>query len=275
MDAPIRLPEILSTRPKASKSASHGQGCIHQFDIEQQRAPDCAGFGGVFVLTDFFSEAEASRLLREIEGTPFRLGQSGKQKQHYGTKINFKKRKINSSKFRGLPRFARLIETRLRDLIEDEIQNQVCATDRFSLDAALANFETTDVFVLQYQAQDQSNLDFHRDDTFAYGETILDVSLESDSVLTFLDRRHTDAQPSHLDCVRVPLPARSLAVVFGSARFDWDHAILPYDILGRRTSITLRTLSDTLRASEAGNQILEIARGDLIDAEDPEDAASI
>jgi alkylated DNA repair dioxygenase AlkB len=178
--------------------------------------------------------------------------------------VNFNKRKINPSAFRGLPDYAHWIDSRCRERVEEAAR--VGDSDLDSLRAALERFEPTDAFVLRYREADASNLDFHRDDDFAYGEVILDLSLETDSVLTFLeapdrsgvpDRRGPSTGPT---CVRVPLPARSLAVMHGPARFEWEHGVLARDIEGRRTSVTLRTLGDTLSGSAAGRRILEVAR---------------
>ena len=123
---------------------------------------------------------------------------------------------------------------------------------RSKLEEALERYRTTDVFVLRYYEDDQSNLDFHSDDVFAYGEVILNLSLESNSVLSFLEHE-TGA------CVRAAIPARSLAVLFGAARYEWDHAILADDVSGRRTSITLRTLSDELRGTPDGQRVMALA----------------
>ena len=159
-----------------------------------------------------------------------------------------------------MPDYARWIESRLRELTHLDLPGS--PIDNLALRAALEAFETTDAFVLRYLERDASNLDFHCDDTFAYGEAVLDLSLESDSVLTFLDRQGQWLAGGQGNCVRVPLPARSIAVVYGRARLSWEHAILAYDIAGRRTSITLRTLNETLRHSDAGRRIFDIARGD-------------
>jgi alkylated DNA repair protein alkB family protein 4 len=205
------------------------------------------------------SPDEAEQLLQEVEKASFHPAQSGKSKQHYGAKVNFNKQKINTTGFRGLPDYARQIESRLHELAGRDLPGR--PGDILALRAALEAFETTDTFVLRYRERDASNLDFHRDDAFVYGEAILDFSLESDSVLTFLERQMPRVRASQTKCVRVPLPARSLAVVYGRARFSWDHAILAYDISGRRTSITLRTLNETLRNGDDGRRILDIARG--------------
>jgi alkylated DNA repair dioxygenase AlkB len=259
MDDPVRLPDWLAIRPTSPDSNPKARHCIHDFDLELQRAPSCPDFEGVRVFREFFSTSEAERLLREIEEAPFIPAQSGKWKQHYGPKVNFNKQRINASQFQGLPDYAFRIESRLRELVaQDRLGN---SSNRLALRKALEGFESTDAFVLRYHEQDASNLDMHRDDLFAYGEAILDVSLESDSVLTFLERRDGDAGMAAAQCVRVPLPARSLAVLHGRARFTWDHAILAYDIAGRRTSITLRTLSDPLRNTNEGRRIIGIMRG--------------
>jgi alkylated DNA repair dioxygenase AlkB len=230
-------------------------GRVAAFDVATQRAPRCPDFDGVVVVEDFVSIAEAEALLAEIEAEPFAAAQSGKQKQHYGPKINFKKRRAKANGFSGLPRYTHWLEDRLR----------------LTHSVPMGDFETTDVFVLRYEEDRASNLDFHRDDTFAYGEAILDFSLESDSVLTFLERPMPGVRTSQTKCVRIPLPARSLAVLYGRARFSWDHAILAYDISGRRTSITLRTLSEMLCSGDDGDdgdgdgrRILDIARGNTI-----------
>lgn len=41
-------------------------------------------------------------------------------------------------------------------------------------------------------------------------------------------------------CVRIPQPARSLVVIYGSARYQWLHCVLRRDIKERRVCIALR-----------------------------------
>ena len=263
MDDVVPIPDLLQTRPDR-RVAGHrpigqtkGEGSLANFDFASQSAPDCPQFQGVRVFPDFLSPPEATTLLREIDRSDFVKAQSGKRKQHYGPKINFNKKKMNSQNFEGLPAYAAELEDRLRNLARSErIENRA---DRVRFESSLESFEATDVFVLRYLERDESNLDFHLDDTFAYGELILDLSLESDSVLTFL-RTRLEAGSKATECVRVPLPARSLAAVYGPARFEWEHAILSYDIADRRTSVTLRTLHENLLRTEDGQRVVELAR---------------
>ncbi len=258
MDDVIPLPAPLQSRPTGGESVGRTRSPvsnrqnpgIFDFDPESQCVPGCPSFLGVHVFRDFVSPAESDRLLEEIEAVPFKKAQSGKLKQHHGPRINFNKRKMNVNGFRGLPGYAYRIEARLRACVEKIDSGD--ARCRNTLRGALETWETTDAFVLLYQEGEASNLDFHHDDTFAYGQAILDLSLESDSVLTFLDDEER--------IVRVPLLERSLVVIHGPARFVWQHAVLARDIHGRRTSITLRTLGEELRRTELGRKVLEIAR---------------
>ena len=114
-----------------------------------------------------------------------------------------------------------------------------------------------DVFVLRYREEALSNLDPHVDDLHAYGELILDLSLETEGALTFLHPADADEQTRDARCVRVALPPRSLALIFGRARIEWSHAILPHDTHGQRTSITIRTLSSAVRQSAEGARVAQ------------------
>lgn len=288
LDDPLELPPLLRTKPSPHEAllqepVKTEHGTIHAFDPISQTAPTCPAFSGVRLYPEAISASQEQALLEEIEQRPFSLAQSGKAKQHFGAKINFNKRKMNTKGFRGLPASAKRIEEIARDCIDaDATLNDECAH-------AVASFKTTDFFALRYFEEEGSNLDFHSDDRFGYGEAILDLSLESDSVLTFIRPRYPNTQGPFaqesgiaksatyelpkaqeaskkpaaprgpLDCVRVPLPARSIALLYGAARFDWEHAILAYDIRGVRTSITLRTLCEEIRKTEAGRNILALA----------------
>jgi len=258
MDDPLPIPELLAVRPETRNARPTSNERIHPYDVDRQCAPTRPDFRGVRVFRDFLSESEADWLMDEIDKTPFKPAQSGKLKQHHGAKVNFNKKKLNARAFRGIPAYAGWIESRARDRTLADRSGR--PGDRRAALDALARYETSDVFVLRYLEPEASNLDFHRDDTFAYGEAILDLSLESDSMLSFIDPPRDAEDSKQLECVRVPLPSRSLAIVYGAARFEWHHAVLAYDIVGRRTSVTMRTLSESLRQTEEGTSVLRKAR---------------
>ncbi|MEZ4332673.1 MAG: alpha-ketoglutarate-dependent dioxygenase AlkB [Myxococcota bacterium] len=287
MRPPLALPDWLAAalaaemgsgrcEPSAVAATADAAGSgparrLHRFDPARQCAPTLPGFTGVRVYPDALSRAEVEALLTTIEALPFKPSQSGKQKQHFGPRVNYLRRRINADRFAGLPVYARGLEQRLRDRVGDDGAGD--PVDLARCRAALAAFETTDVFVLRYVAAEQSNLDFHVDDLYAYGEAIVDVSLESDSTLTFLGPCGDDRPEAEQQGIRVPLPARSLAVVYGPARVAWQHAILSADVRSIRTSITLRTLAPALRSTETGRRVLARIRGGA-DGEAPDGASA-
>lgn len=242
----LRLPRVVAARVAAQAAGVHG------FDLDTQRVASLPAFQGVRVWQDFCTEVEARALLEAIEGARFAPAQSGKSKQHFGAKVNFKRRKLASAGFQGLPPYVRWIEARLAERVAGEAAR---------LRRVFDSFRATDAFVLRYAPERDSNLDFHVDDTFAYGEGIFGLSLESDSVLSFVPDVPPEIAPEET-IVRVPLPARSGVVLCGPARTAWQHGILAEDVRARRTSVTLRTLGDDLAETDAGRRWRELVDGE-------------
>jgi alkylated DNA repair protein alkB family protein 4 len=260
MDDPLVLPDFLASAPAPGTHPGDPPARVAEFDVESQSAPGCPGFAGVVLVPELVSEPEAAALLARIEERPFVAAQSGKWKQHYGARVNFRRRKANAERFEGLPGYAGWLESRLRERLAARTGPSLGRVGPPGLAEALDAFRTRDVFVLRYRAAQQSNLDLHVDDTWAYGEAILDLSLESDAAMTFLRGPVVSSDGPLWECVRVAIPARSMLVLFGPARFEWQHAILAYDVEGRRTSVTLRTLGPELARSETGRCIAQRAR---------------
>lgn len=69
-------------------------------------------------------------------------------------------------------------------------------------------------------------------------ELIAGISLLSDC--TFRFRPHGEEKRSRQSLISLPVRRRSLYVIAGAARTDWQHSILPVE--EKRISITLRTL---------------------------------
>lgn len=92
--------------------------------------------------------------------------------------------------------------------------------------------------------------------SFLRGERIVTLNLAGDSVLTMTKYHGTNEKynlknvdsglqlPAQSDIpdisVRIPQPARSLVVIYGSARYQWLHCVLRRDIKERRVCIALR-----------------------------------
>ncbi|XP_059618529.1 alpha-ketoglutarate-dependent dioxygenase alkB homolog 4 [Phlebotomus argentipes] len=202
----------------------------------------CLDFPGIFVLPDFISETEETELMRGIDGMTWDVSQSGRRKQNFGPKTNFKKMKLQAGRFRGFPAFSRFIQ------------------ERFNSVALLKNYQTIEQCSLEYDPARGASIDPHIDDCWIWGERVVTVNCLSDSVLTLApyhgdtkkynvalvnDYRQHLISPLAEDhsgdvLVRVPMPRRSLIIMFGSPRYQWEHSVLREDIRQRRVCIAYR-----------------------------------
>lgn len=155
--------------------------------------------------------------------------------------------------------------------------------DRFASLPLLAAFETAEQCALDYAPERGSCIDPHVDDCWIWGERIPTLNLLSDAALTLTRPSAASAARYNLGLVeaparppgpgvrepdgavvRLPLPRRALVVLFGEARYEWEHAVLREDVLERRVCLTYRELAPPFRGSgpqaRVGAEILERAR---------------
>ena len=122
----------------------------------------------------------------------------------------------------------------------------------------LKDFVPVEVCHLEYCSERGSAIDPHLDDKWLWGERLVTLSLVSDSVLTLTNEKFDNIK------IQVPMPARSLLMLRGTARHVWKHGIERSDIHGIRLAMTFRELSDIFKAGgeqeEIGNKVLEIAK---------------
>ncbi|XP_066293713.1 alpha-ketoglutarate-dependent dioxygenase alkB homolog 4-like isoform X2 [Branchiostoma lanceolatum] len=257
-------------------------------------------FPGVLVVEDFITPEEEADIVTVIEGAEWKMSQSGRKKQDFGPKVNFKKKKLKLGCFTGLPNFSASLLDRMKshDLLKDFTPVEQCHLD--------------------YDPSRGSAIDPHFDDFWLWGERLVTVNLLADSVLTMSCEEKgkvevTIQQTSDCDhgkkpvartsstldseilvpsnealtvadsqdmtssqdmsesnslryCdaeVAIPMPRRSLLVVYGDARHKWMHAIHREDITGRRIAVTLRELSSEFSAdgvhSQTGKELIEVA----------------
>lgn len=212
-------------------------------------------YSGVYIDVNFLSEDEESMLLMNIDKMDWCLSQSGRRKQNFGPKCNFNKRKLQLGNFKGFPQFSKFVQDRLNNV------------------PILKEFQTIEQCFLEYRPETGAAIDPHVDDCWIWGERIVTVNLLSDSVLTMT--YNNQPHKYNLDCiseyscsvdniktknnnsvecemndlnskqpiVRIPMPRRSLIVLYGSARYQWEHRILREDIVDRRVCIAYREFS--------------------------------
>ncbi|XP_019873403.2 alpha-ketoglutarate-dependent dioxygenase alkB homolog 4 [Aethina tumida] len=210
-------------------------------------------YPGIYMDLDFLSVEEESKLIEDLDSMPWDLSQSGRRKQNFGPKCNFKKRKLKLGDFKGFPRSTKFVQ------------------DKFKSTSMLKDFQTIEQCSLEYDPCRGASIDPHVDDCWIWGERIVTVNLLADSVLTMTyndkpTRYNLDCvsnYPSVLDgsgnfakdkcytvqplmdgqrhpVVRIPMPRRSLLIMYGAARYDWEHQILREDITSRRVCLAYR-----------------------------------
>lgn len=148
--------------------------------------------------------------------------------------------------FRGFPVFSKFIQ------------------DRFDERELMKNFHTIEQCSLEYDPSKGASIDPHIDDCWIWGERVVTVNCLADSVLTLVrykgdsKRYNLNMVESYEDAlieplatedelsrfngilVKVPMPSGSLIVMYGPARYQFEHSVLRDDIESRRVCIAYR-----------------------------------
>ena len=246
---------------------------------------------GIEIHPNFISEGEEHRLVQDLDQIPWSTSQSGRRKQNYGPKANFKKRKAKVGDFKGYPFCTKFIQ------------------NKFQTVPSLKDYKTVEQCSIEYRSETGARIDPHIDDCWIWGERIVQLNLLSDSVLTLFPY-HGDPFRFNLNdvatypkvmndktgqvnfnpfqntwtsdkpfeahslklnpkrdsdlVVRIPLPRRSLLVMYGEPRYDWEHCILRRDIINRRVVIAYREFTPTYLPNGSqetiGKEILDVAQ---------------
>lgn len=234
-------------------------------------------FQGIHIEKDFLDKEEEEKLISGINLLPWQVSQSGRRKQNFGPKCNFKKRKIQLGDFEGFPAFSKFVQ------------------DKFSSVNVLRDFKTIEQCSLEYNPVRGASIDPHIDDCWIWGERIVTVNLLADSVLTMTyNKKHTkynlelvSTYPSILNenglisnnekkylfkgrkegqqpIIRIPMPRRSLLVMYGEARYEWEHQILREDIKDKRICLAYREFTPPFLEGgdsyDIGKSILKVAQ---------------
>ncbi|XP_063812132.1 alpha-ketoglutarate-dependent dioxygenase alkB homolog 4-like isoform X1 [Pseudophryne corroboree] len=249
-------------------------------------------FPGVSLIEDFVTEDEEKEMVHAMDQDEWRISQSGRRKQDFGPKVNFKKQKLKVGNFTGLPSFSRVLWERMKN------------------HTVLQGFRPVEQCNLDYNSDRGSAIDPHYDDSWLWGERLVSLNLLSSTLLTMTSSSAdslqlistsdccdpngilthnvndyssvNNAQPGledytahikpkttsvpHSDVeVAICLPRRSLVVLYGDARHCWKHAIHREHIQQRRVCSTFRELSAEFSTGgeeeNLGQMLLDIALG--------------
>ncbi|XP_015929932.2 alpha-ketoglutarate-dependent dioxygenase alkB homolog 4 [Parasteatoda tepidariorum] len=243
----------------------------------------------IALIPDFINKEEESYLVSSIDELPWMPSQSGRRKQDFGPKANFKKKKVKLGDFKGFPSFAKNMIERLHS-VDD-----------------LVNFFPVELCHLEYTPDRGSSIQPHIDDLWLWGDRLVTINLLSKTILTltptvnsclncpeemqctnivsalsdkfnfkekvklcnhqfnhevFRDKHHSDVKSicSEYDtksiksvkpAVEIVLPPRSLFVLSGCARNNWFHEIKRQDVTSRRLAMTFRELSENFLTENA------------------------
>lgn len=153
--------------------------------------------------------------------------------QNFGPNCNFRKRKIKPGAFKGFPETTEFVQRKFQDI------------------PLLKGYRTIEQCSLEYDPHRGASIDPHVDDCWIWGERIVTVNLLSDTVL-ILTKYKGDKSRYNLQlapdfdstdediAIKIPMPRRSLAVLYGDARYNWEHCILREDIKNRRVCLAYR-----------------------------------
>ncbi|XP_018570128.1 alpha-ketoglutarate-dependent dioxygenase alkB homolog 4 [Anoplophora glabripennis] len=227
---------------------------VDEFKTHPNHKGEAIKFPGIYIDLNFLSDTEEKLLINDLDEIPWDLSQSGRRKQNFGPKCNFKKRKLRLGNFIGFPSSTKFVQ------------------DKFNSVPILKGFKTIEQCSLEYNPERGASIDPHVDDCWVWGERIITVNLLADSVLTMT--YNSKPRKYNLDCVktypsvltddgelntvshsytvtpkyqedkgpivRIPMPRKSLLVMYGAARYDWEHQVLREDILQRRVCLAYR-----------------------------------
>lgn len=218
-------------------------------DHDNHRPSD--GYGvdspGIFVFPSLLDMLGAGKVVENLEKTSWSASQSGKRNQNFGPAVNFKEMKITVGDFVEFPRYAKFLHERLHSF------------------PSLENFCPIEQCVLECDPVKGASIVPHIDDCWVWGDRVLTVNCCGESVLTLTKYKgdcnrynlksasneyvtagsyHTDIKHDWNDVViRVLMPEFSLVVLQGPARYQFEHSVLPEDVLERRICLTFREFS--------------------------------
>jgi len=266
-----RVCEAALGLPEAADPGELDNRQVWRYDLDKGRCVNKGGeereFPGILVLRDFITLEEEAGLVAGLDGLPWDSSQSGRRKQNFGPRANFKKRKAKVGGFRGFPAVSRLVQ------------------ERFGGVAVLEDYRAVEQCSIEYRPETGASIEPHIDDCWIWGERIVQLNTLSSTLLTlnpytegekpkynlqdvatyprvvgeegevafnpFKDKLSSSPFPvapadwPSTSLVQVPLPPRSLLVMWGEARYGWEHAVRRQDIGGRRVVVAYRELTPT------------------------------
>ncbi|ELU08273.1 hypothetical protein CAPTEDRAFT_150134 [Capitella teleta] len=194
---------------------------------------------GIHLFENFISADEEKELCDRINCTAWVVSQSGRRKQDYGPKVNFKRKKVKLASFSGLPSYSEPFIQRMLQLPQ------------------LSDFTPVELCNLEYSRERGSAIDAHFDDFWLWGERLLTINMVSDTVYTMTNEGLPRTE------ILIHFPRFAFIVMMGEARYEWKHAIQRTHVAQRRMATTIRELTPEFlpggKQEDVGREILDLA----------------
>ncbi|RNA10764.1 alpha-ketoglutarate-dependent dioxygenase alkB -like protein [Brachionus plicatilis] len=195
---------------------------------------------GIFLQENFISYDEEQFLLSAIDKSKWVESQSGRFKQDFGPKANFKHKKLKCSTFTGLPVYSKFLIQRLQNSSNEKVKT----------------FVPVELCNLRYESSRGACIDPHFDDFWLWGERLITFNLLENTFLTLTPGKEVNESFGDHQ-VLVPLSRFSMIVLTDDARFKWMHGIKKSHIKNCRQAITIRELTNEFKNAENQGDFLE------------------
>lgn len=183
-------------------------------------------FKGLFIVQNCFELEEVHQILSEISKTAWSASQSGRLKQDFGVKINYKKRKIKS-KLEDIqfPKYKQVIEEKLSKLNLEPFNN----------------FSIHEIGNLFYQKELKSHIEPHIDDAWVWGDRIVGINLLSNIKMSFTHEVELIEAGKRLTFeIELPIGENEIYMMSRESRQIWKHGVKSENIEKDRIVITCR-----------------------------------
>uniref|UniRef100_A0A183TWI9 Anaphase-promoting complex subunit 2 n=1 Tax=Toxocara canis TaxID=6265 RepID=A0A183TWI9_TOXCA len=204
----------------------------HVDSLDSLDAEECVSVDGILLVHDFLTEQEEEDLVKKIDKKEWMISQSGRRKQDYGPRVNFKQKKVKMDRFEGMPEYTDVI-----------LEKMEAASAK-----KLGEFQPFELCNLEYVSDRLSAIEMHFDDSWIWGNRLirqvfftntfrgfktLHLNLLNNCVLTFTNDEKRLV-------VYVALPRRTLVCMADEVRYQWKHGVLSQHVRGRRIALTMR-----------------------------------
>jgi alkylated DNA repair protein alkB family protein 4 len=173
-------------------------------------------FSGFYKISGLFDLSEQTYLIDELNKSEWLPSQSGRKKQDYGPKINYKKKKIKHSN-EPFPDYKNFIQNRLNTI------------------EFLKDFAIDEIGNLYYEASMGAHIDPHIDHYWIWGDRIVGINLLSETFITFSIEHDNFSYE-----IDLPIGTGDVYVMTEESRYIWKHSVKKENVNKDRIVMTMR-----------------------------------